>query len=61
MSCGIPTIDYRHRASFSERVNSLAVNGAYDNESKLARGYVLENHDRRKVVDKLVRIYAEMK
>jgi glycosyltransferase involved in cell wall biosynthesis len=61
MSCGIPTIDYRHGSAFSERVNSLVLNGLYDSESKLARRYVLENHDRRKVVDRLVRIYAEMK
>jgi len=61
MSCGIPTIDYRHRAGFAERVNSLAADEVYDTESRLARDYVLENHDRRKVVNRLVRIYAEMK
>lgn len=61
MSCGIPTIDYRHRAAFAKRVDSLAVNEAYSRESKLARDYVLENHDRRRVVDRLVKIYAEIK
>jgi glycosyltransferase involved in cell wall biosynthesis len=61
MSCGIPTIDYRHRADFADRVNSLVANEVYSRESKLARDYVLQNHDRRKVVDRLVRIYAEMK
>ena len=61
MSCGIPTIDYRHGANFAERVSSLAVNEVYARESKLARDYALENHDRRKVVDRLVRIYGEIK
>jgi glycosyltransferase involved in cell wall biosynthesis len=61
MSCGIPTIDYRHGADFAERVGSLAANEVYARESKLARDYALENHDRRKVVDRLVRMYEEIK
>jgi hypothetical protein len=61
MSCGIPTIDYRHSANFAERVSSLTVNDVYARESKLARDYALENHDRRRVVDRLVRIYVEIK
>lgn len=61
MSCGIPTIDYRHRASLAERVDLLAVDEVYSEESKLARDYILENHDRRKVVDRLVGMCAEIK
>jgi glycosyltransferase involved in cell wall biosynthesis len=60
MSCGIPSIDYRHRGYLAERVKSLAVSDVYCNESKLARAHVLQNHDRRKVVDTLIRIYAEI-
>jgi glycosyltransferase involved in cell wall biosynthesis len=61
MSCGIPSIDYRHRTDFAGRVKSLAVSDVYSKESKLARDYVLQNHDRRKVVDTLIRIYAEIR
>jgi glycosyltransferase involved in cell wall biosynthesis len=61
MSCGIPSIDYRHKADLAGRVKSLALSDVYSNESKLARAYVLQNHDRRKVVDTLIRIYAEIR
>jgi len=60
MSCGIPTVDYRHRASLAERIHSLASTEVYCRESKLARDYVVRNHARKKVIEKLIRIYAEI-
>lgn len=61
MSCGIPSIDYRHIENFRERISVLASDEDLSRESELARDYVMKNHDRRLVVDRLAMIYAEMK
>lgn len=60
MSCGLATIDYRHRGSYMERVKSLLDPSYRSEEGQVNRRYVMENHDKFKVCSKLLKIYKDI-
>jgi glycosyltransferase involved in cell wall biosynthesis len=59
MSCGLATIDYRHRDDFYDKVVSLKDPSNVRKEGEVNRKYILENHDAKKVADKLATIWRE--
>ncbi len=60
MSCGLSTIDYRHKNHLLERVNYLQKTRSILDEGKLNRLYVIEKHDVSNVCDELIKIYQDI-
>lgn len=60
MSCGLATIDYRHRGYFEERVEFLLDPSYRVEEGQANRRYIIEHHDKFKVCGELLEIYEEI-
>ena len=59
MACGLVTIDYRHKDNVNERVIELLDESERKKESKENRQFIIDNHDRKKVIKKLLNIYRK--
>ena len=59
MSCGLATIDYRHRNNIEERVAELADRKKLKAEQIRNRQFILETHDKWRVGKKLIDIYRQ--
>jgi len=59
MACGLVTIDYRHKDHVNERVIELLDEDERRKESKNNRQFIIDNHDRKKVIKKLLNIYRK--
>ena len=57
MSCGLVTIDFRHKENVIERATNILNYKNRKNEAKKNRKFILEKHDRLKVTEKLLEIY----
>lgn len=59
MSCGLSTIDYRHRDNVEERIAELADRKKLKDEQIKNRNFILDIHDRWKVVKRLIELYRQ--
>ena len=59
MACGLVTIDYRHKDNVNERVIELLDEVERRKESEKNRQFIINNHDREKVIKKLLNIYRK--
>ena len=57
MSCGLATIDYRHKDMLDNRANHLSSVKNIRNDGKQTRAFIVENHDREKIIKRLIEIY----
>ena len=57
MSCGLVTIDFRHKENVIERATNILNYKNRKNEAEKNRKFILEKHDRLKVTKKLLEIY----
>ena len=57
MSCGLATIDYRHKDMLDNRANHLSSVKNIRNDGKQNRAFIVENHDREKIIKRLIEIY----
>ena len=57
MSCGLVTIDFRHKENIIERATNILNDKNRKNEAKKNRKFILEKHDRLKVTARLLEIY----
>lgn len=60
MSCGLATIDWRHKGILSEWISLLADENARKKIGGRNREWIEANHDVKLVVDKLISIYEEI-
>ena len=61
MSCGLVTIDFRHKENVIERATNILNYKNRKNEAVKNRKFILEKHDRLKVTEKLLEIYNRQK
>ena len=61
MACGLVTIDYRHKDNVKERVIELLDEIERKKESEENRQFIIDNHDRKKVIKKLLNIYRKQR
>jgi len=61
MSCGLATIDYRHKNSLSSRITFLSDISNVKRIGDENRKFVIENHDVKKVADMLAGIWNDIK
>ena len=61
MSCGLVTIDYRHKEDINNRLMEILDETTRTKESKENRQYIIDNHDRKKISMKLLDIYKRQK
>ena len=61
MACGLVTIDYRHKDSVNERVIEFLDEIERKKESEKNRQFIIDNHDRKKVIEKLLNIYRKQR
>ena len=61
MACGLVTIDYRHKDNVNERVIEFLDENERKKESKENRRFIIDNHDRKKVIEKLLNIYRKQR
>ena len=59
MSCGLATIDYRHRGSIDGRIAELADHKKLTEEQINNRKFILETHDKWKVGERLIDLYRQ--
>jgi len=57
MSCGLATIDYRHKTQLSERVALLSDVSNVKEIGEEKRKFVVEHHEVRKVAEKLTKVW----
>ena len=60
MSCGVPTIDFRHASDFESRVKALSDYEGRVKEGILARQYVETHHAKSVSADILLKVYEEL-
>ena len=60
MSCGLCTIDYRHKSSFREQVENLGDEDYRRREGLVNRKYIESNHDAKKVAETMTKIYQNL-
>lgn len=60
MSCGLATIDYRHRHHLSQRVETVIDPTKRKDEGKDNREFILRTHDRNRVATRLIELYREV-
>jgi glycosyltransferase involved in cell wall biosynthesis len=61
MACGLVTIDYRHKDNVNERVIELLDEIERKKEGEENRQFIIDNHDRKKVIEKLLNIYRKQR
>ena len=59
MSCGLATIDYRHKTNLPERTAFLSDISNVKETGKQNRKFILEKHDAKKVAEMLAEIWEE--
>lgn len=60
MSCGLATIDYRHRDDLDGRVRELVDESFRKKESIKNRDIIMETHDSMKIAQRFIQIYREL-
>ena len=60
MSCGLVTIDYRHRDDLERRIDTVLDPSKRKSEGMENRDFILESHDSKKVATRLIQLYEEV-
>jgi hypothetical protein len=60
MSCGLCTIDYRHKQNFREQVENLGDDEYRRGEGLANRQYIESNHDAKRVAETMTKIYQNL-
>jgi len=60
MSCGLATIDFRHKERLRRRIKDLANENFRVYEGIKNRGYILTHHDAKIITDRLIGIYESL-
>lgn len=60
MSCGLATITYKDKDDFRDRVDDLTDARKRLEERRTNRYFIMENHDAKKITEKLLKIYDSL-